>query len=39
MPKEILKLIASLTYKHSPGLSEPRPPTRKSHPAFSFKAC
>jgi hypothetical protein len=39
MLKEVLKLIASQTYKHRPGLSKPRPPKPKPHPALSFKAC
>lgn len=34
-----LKQIASQTYKHRPGLSKPRPPKPKPHPAMSFKAC
>lgn len=39
MLKELLKLIGSQTYKHRPGLSKPRPPRPKPHPALSFKAC
>src|SRR5690606_1703955 len=31
MLKEVLKLIASQTYKHRPGLSKPRPPKPKPH--------
>ncbi len=39
MLKEVLKLIGSQTYKHRPGLSKPRPPKPKPHPALSYKAC
>jgi len=39
MLKEGLKLIGSQTYKHRPGLSKPRPPKPKPHPALSYKAC
>lgn len=39
MLKKVLKLIGSQTYKSSPGLSKPRPPRPKPHPALSFKAC
>lgn len=39
MRKESLKLIASRTCKHRPGLSKPRSPRPKPHPALSLKAC
>lgn len=39
MLKEVLELIGSQTYTHRPGLSKPRPPSPKLHPALSYKGC
>jgi len=36
---ETLRLIASQTYKHRPGLSKPRKPRQKPHRHMSFKPC
>jgi hypothetical protein len=39
MLKNVIKLIASQTFKYRPGLSRPRPPRPKPHKHMGYKAC